>query len=262
VPARHPTSLFVLDNHDSFTWNLVQALEAMGAAVTVARPDAEPLAALRRARPDGVVVSPGPGTPEAAHAALAVVLAAAEARLPLLGVCLGHQALAVAFGGRSARAAAPRHGKTTAVRHDGRGLFAGLPDPLEAMLYHSLVVDGASLPAALEVSARGPGGEVMALRHRSLPLDGVQFHPESVGTPAGPALLANFLSVCTDRRPERTADVSPEKSHPASGKRAALFPGREARSPQGAEGAAQRGEAERSSSGSQANEVHKAGAAA
>jgi len=199
VPARHSTSLFVLDNHDSFTWNLVQALEAMGAAVTVARPDGEPLAALWRARPDGVVVSPGPGAAEDAGAAIAVVRAAAETGLPLLGVCLGHQALAVAFGGRTVRAAAPRHGKTTAVRHDRRGLFAGLPDPLEAMLYHSLLVDEAALPAELEVSARGPAGEVMALRHRSLPLDGVQFHPESVGTPTGPALLARFHERCSAR---------------------------------------------------------------
>jgi anthranilate synthase component 2 len=188
--------LFVLDNHDSFTWNLVQALEAMGAAVTVARRDEEPLAALRRARPDGVLVSPGPGAPADAAAAIAVVQAAAEAGLPLLGVCLGHQALAVAFGGRAVRAAAPRHGKTILVRHDGRGLFAGLPDRFEAMLYHSLAVEEASLPEALEVSARGPAGEVMALRHRRLPLDGVQFHPESVGTPEGPALLARFHARC------------------------------------------------------------------
>lgn len=123
--------------------------------------------------------------------------AAAEGGLPLLGVCLGHQALAVAFGGRVGRAATPRHGKTIAIRHDGRGLFAGLPEPFDAMLYHSLVVDGASLPAPLAVSAYGPAGEVMAVRHHRLPLDGVQFHPESIGTPAGTALLANFLSRCT-----------------------------------------------------------------
>jgi anthranilate synthase/aminodeoxychorismate synthase-like glutamine amidotransferase len=239
VPASS-ASLFVLDNHDSFTWNLVQALEAMGAAVTVARPDAEPQAALRRAAPDGVLVSPGPGTPEEARAALALVRTAAETGLPLLGVCLGHQALAVAFGGRIERAATPRHGKTIAVRHDGRGLFAGLPDPFEAMLYHSLIVDGASLPATLQVTARGPAGEVMALRHRRLPLDGVQFHPESIGTPAGAALLANFLARCTTRRAERTAATFPEELHPASGRRAALFPG-EARSEP------------------QANEAHQAG---
>jgi anthranilate synthase component 2 len=247
VPARQTdrqARLFVLDNHDSFTWNLVQAFEAMGAVVTVARADAEPLAALRRARPDGVVVSPGPGAAEDAAAALAVVRSAAASGLPLLGVCLGHQALAVAFGGRTGRAARPRHGKSAALRHDGRGLFAGLPDPLEAMLYHSLVVDEASLPASLAVTARGPDGEVMALRHRRLPLAGVQFHPESVGTPAGPALLANFLAGCTPARAERTAEAPPEEPHPASGKRAALFPGREARSEP------------------QASEAHQAGAAA
>ncbi len=192
-----PASLLVLDNHDSFTWNLVQALEAMGAAVTVVRPDAGLRPALRRVRPDGVLVSPGPGRPEAASDALALVRAAAEARLPLLGVCLGHQALAIAFGGRVGRAAVPRHGKTIAVRHDGDGLFAGVPDPFEAMLYHSLSVEAASLPAALAVSAVGPEGEVMGLRHRQLPLDGVQFHPESIGTPTGTALLANFLALCT-----------------------------------------------------------------
>jgi anthranilate synthase/aminodeoxychorismate synthase-like glutamine amidotransferase len=235
VPARTATSLFVLDNHDSFTWNLVQALEAMGAFVAVARADAAPLAALARARPDGVLVSPGPGAPERAEAALPVVRAAADAGLPLLGVCLGHQALAVAFGGRVVRAAAPRHGKTTPVLHDGRGLFAGLPSPFEAMLYHSLEVEEGSLPAVLEVSARGPAGEVMALRHRGLPLDGVQFHPESIGTPAGRALLANFLARCTARG---------------------------ARSPQGVEGAAQRAAGERSRSDREANEVHRAGAAA
>lgn len=201
VPARQTTarptaSLLVLDNRDSFTWNLVQALEALGASVAVVRPDAGPLAALARLRPDGVLVSPGPGAPEQAEAALAVVRATAAAGLPLLGVCLGHQALAVAFGGRVLRAATPRHGKAVPVRHDGRGLFTGLPDPFDAMLYHSLVVDEASLPPALEVSARGPADEPMALRHRRLPLDGVQFHPESIGTPAGGRLLAAFLARC------------------------------------------------------------------
>lgn len=188
--------LLVLDHHDSFTWNLVQAFEALGAAVAVERPGSASLAGLGRARLDGVVLSPGSGPPERAAAALAIVREAAAAALPLLGVCLGHQALAVALGGRVVRATTPRHGKTVAVHHDGRGLFAGLPAPCEAMLYHSLLVDEASLPETLEVSARGPAGEVMALRHRELPLDGVQFHPESIGTPAGALLLARFLSRC------------------------------------------------------------------
>jgi len=259
VPARRTAaSLLVLDNHDSFTWNLVQALEAMGAGVAVVRRDADAVAALRHARPDGVVVSPGPGAPEDAGAAVALVRAAAAAGLPLLGVCLGHQALAVAFGGRVGRAATPRHGKTAPIRHDGRGLFAGLPDPLEAMLYHSLVVDEAALPPALEVSARGPAGEVMALRHRRLPLDGVQFHPESIGTPAGGPLLARFLARCAPH-PARTPG---EDSLPASGKRSDPPGDRGARSPQGAGGAAQRAGGERSSSGRQPSGVHRAGAAA
>jgi anthranilate synthase/aminodeoxychorismate synthase-like glutamine amidotransferase len=197
--------LFVLDHHDSFTWNLVQALEAMGAVVAVERPGVASLAALARARPDGVVLSPGPGAPEQAGAALAIVRVAAAAGLPLLGVCLGHQALAVAFGARVVRAATPRHGKTVAVHHDGRGLFAGLPAPCEAMLYHSLIVEEDTLPAALEVSARGPAGEVMAVRHRRLPLDGVQFHPESIGTPEGGALLARFLARCVSALPAGAA---------------------------------------------------------
>ena len=198
-PASLAARILVIDNYDSFTWNLVQAFEALGATLVVRRNDAPELAAGIAPATDGIVVSPGPGLPGEAGATLAVVRAAAAAGLPLLGVCLGHQALAVAFGGRVVRAAAPRHGKTVAVRHDGRGLFAALPDPFEAMLYHSLAVDGAALPPALEVSARGPAGEIMGLRHRTLPLDGVQFHPESIGTPAGGALLAGFLARCAGR---------------------------------------------------------------
>jgi anthranilate synthase/aminodeoxychorismate synthase-like glutamine amidotransferase len=189
-----PLRILMIDNYDSFTWSLVQALEVQGAAVIVVRNDADPVGALAGAA--GVVVSPGPGRPEAAGACLEAVRACAVARRPLLGVCLGHQALAAAWGGRVVGSRVPRHGKTVAVRHDGRGLFAGLPEPFEAMLYHSLVVEDASLPAVLEVTARGPEGEVMGLRHRALPLAGVQFHPESIGTAAGGALLANFLADC------------------------------------------------------------------
>lgn len=189
----------MIDNYDSFVWNLVQGLTARGAIVEVFRNDAAALGPGALERADGVVVSPGPGTPASAGVSLEIIHRAAAVGLPLLGVCLGYQALAVAFGGRLLRATVPRHGKTVCVRHDGRGLFAGLPDPLDAMLYHSLAVDETALPAALEVSARGPAGEAMALRHRTLPLDGVQFHPESIGTPAGGALLARFLDPCATR---------------------------------------------------------------
>jgi anthranilate synthase/aminodeoxychorismate synthase-like glutamine amidotransferase len=192
VPAR----ILVIDNYDSFTWNLVQGLEALGAEAEVIRNDAESVPALLARAPAGVVVSPGPGGPAGAGLTLSALRAFASARVPVLGVCLGHQAVAEAFGGRVVRARHPRHGKTVAVRHDGRGLLRGLPDPLEAMLYHSLVVEEPSLPAVLEVVARGPEGEVMALRHRTLPVAGVQFHPESIGTPSGSRLLANFLAAC------------------------------------------------------------------
>jgi anthranilate synthase component 2 len=191
-----PVRILMIDNYDSFTFNLVQALEVLGAGVEVVRNDAESVSALAARRPDGVVISPGPGRPERAGATLDAVRAFGRAEVPLLGVCLGHQALAAAFGGRLARAPVPRHGKTAPIRHDGRGLFAGLPQPLEAMLYHSLVVAPDAVPGALEVSATGPAGEVMGLRHRALPLEGVQFHPESVGTPAGGALLARFVARC------------------------------------------------------------------
>jgi anthranilate synthase/aminodeoxychorismate synthase-like glutamine amidotransferase len=194
-----PVRILMIDNYDSFTYNLVQGLEGLGASVEVVRNDAASAAALAARSPHGVVVSPGPGTPERAGATLEAVRAFARAEVPLLGVCLGHQALAVAFGGRVVRAASPRHGKTVAIRHDARGVLARLPQPFEAMLYHSLVVDPDALPDALEVSARGPEGEVMGLRHRALPLEGVQFHPESVATRAGPTLLANFLSRCAAR---------------------------------------------------------------
>jgi anthranilate synthase component 2 len=195
-----PVRILMIDNYDSFTYNLVQALEVLGAEVEVVRNDAEPVAALAVRRPEGVVVSPGPGTPERAGVSLATVRAFAEAGVPLLGVCLGHQAIAAAFGGRIERAPVPRHGRTAAVHHDGRGVFEGLPQPLEGMLYHSLVVAPDAVPEPLEVSARGPAGEVMGLRHRTLPLEGVQFHPESVGTPDGGALLANFVARARVRR--------------------------------------------------------------
>jgi anthranilate synthase/aminodeoxychorismate synthase-like glutamine amidotransferase len=188
--------ILVVDNYDSFTWNLVQLVEALGADATVVRSDAEPLDALAARTPDGVVLAPGPGTPERAGATVAAVRRFAERGTPVLGVCLGHQAIGVAFGGAVVRARVPRHGKTATIAHDGAGVFAGLPKPFEAALYHSLVLDPARLPSDVDVSARSPEGEVMGVRHRTLPVEGVQFHPESVLTPAGRALVGNFVARC------------------------------------------------------------------
>jgi anthranilate synthase/aminodeoxychorismate synthase-like glutamine amidotransferase len=185
--------IFVVDNYDSFTWNLVQALGAIDPDVVVARNDEfDPREAIARG-PRAVVVSPGPGRPERAGASIATIADAARARVPLLGVCLGHQAIASAFGGSVVRAPEPRHGKSSAVVHDGSGIFRGVASPFEAGRYHSLVVQETDLPAALAVTARTEDGVVMALAHRELPIYGVQFHPESVLTPEGEKLLANFL---------------------------------------------------------------------
>jgi anthranilate synthase/aminodeoxychorismate synthase-like glutamine amidotransferase len=186
--------IFVVDNYDSFTYNLVQALGKVDPDVTVARNDRfDPDEVVHR-RPRAVVISPGPGRPEQAGRSLAMIAAAERAGIPLLGVCLGHQALAAAHGGTVGRAPAPRHGKSSRVRHDGSPLFAGLSNPFEAGRYHSLVVFEGSLPAELRVTARSDDGLVMAIAHRSLPAFGVQFHPESVLTPEGEGLIANFLS--------------------------------------------------------------------
>jgi para-aminobenzoate synthetase component 2 len=190
--------ILVLDNYDSFTWNLVQYLGELGAAPVVRRNDALGVADLLDLGPAAIVISPGPGEPAGAGISVPLVRAAAERGIPLLGVCLGHQAIGEAFGATVVRAARPMHGKAAEVRHDGTGLFAGLPDPLSVMRYHSLVVDPASLPAELEVTAwsggQADGAEVMALRHRHAPVQGVQFHPESVATTGGRQLLANFLA--------------------------------------------------------------------
>ena len=188
--------ILVVDNYDSFTFNLVQLIEVLGAEAEVVRNDVEPAEALAARGPDGVVLSPGPGTPERAGVTLDAVRCFAARGTPVLGVCLGHQAIGVAFGGSVARARVPRHGKSVAIRHDGAGVFHGLADPFEAALYHSLVVDEERLPAALQITARSPEGEVMGVRHRELPLEGVQFHPESVLTPGGRALVANFVARC------------------------------------------------------------------
>jgi len=183
--------VLVVDNYDSFTYNLVQALGELGAELEVVRNDAATVDELLGRAPDRLVVSPGPCTPNEAGVSVEAMRRFPEAGIPALGVCLGHQSLAQAFGGRVVRHV-PVHGKTTQVDHDGRGLFAGLPAPLTVGRYHSLVVDPA-LPDALEATAHG-GGVVMAVRHRELPALGVQFHPESVLTPDGPRLLENFLA--------------------------------------------------------------------
>ena len=185
--------VLLVDNYDSFTFNLAQAMSALGALVTVLRADDRGLDGALAARPDRVVISPGPGRPEAAGRSTELVRIAPERGIPTLGVCLGLQCAAIAFGASVVRAPEPRHGKTSPVRHDGRGVFAGIPDPTVATRYHSLMVDPATLPADLAVSARSDDGVVMGLRHLGLPLEAVQFHPESVLSADGVAMLRNFL---------------------------------------------------------------------
>ena len=193
--------LLMIDNYDSFTYNLVQYLGELGAETDVLRNDAAPLEAMLERGAAGLVISPGPGRPDAAGVSIAAVQAFARRATPVLGVCLGHQAIGEAFGGRIAQARTLMHGKTSAIHHDQSGVFEGLPTPLDATRYHSLVVDPDSCPSVLEVSARCPDGEIMGLRHRELPVEGVQFHPESILTPEGKRLLANFLSRCGEGRP-------------------------------------------------------------
>jgi anthranilate synthase component 2 len=185
--------IFVVDNYDSFTYNLVQALGKLDDCVDVARNDRFDPVAVAASKPRAVVISPGPGRPEAAGRSLAMIGEAERAGIPLLGVCLGHQAIAAFHGGAVVRAPAPRHGKSSAVTHDGSPLFEGIPSPFEAGRYHSLVVREEGLPGELTVTARSDDGLVMALAHRSKAVYGVQFHPESVMTPEGERLLANFL---------------------------------------------------------------------
>jgi len=184
----------VIDNYDSFVYNLVQYLGELGAEPIVYRHDELDLAGLRRLEPDALLVSPGPGRPEAAGLSNDAILDCATRGVPVLGVCLGHQCIGHVFGGDVVRAPQVMHGKTSVISHDGAGVFAGLPDPFRATRYHSLVVDRGSVPAELIVSAESEDGTVMGLRHRSLPVEGVQFHPESILTESGHALLRNFLS--------------------------------------------------------------------
>jgi anthranilate synthase/aminodeoxychorismate synthase-like glutamine amidotransferase len=184
--------LFVIDNYDSFTYNLVQELGELGARVEVARNDAFELDDVRAAAPDGIVVSPGPGTPLDAGLSNDVIATFGDL-VPLLGVCLGHQCIAQVFGGRVVRAPELLHGKTSQIHHGGAGVFADLPSPIVATRYHSLIVADDGLPEVLEVTARTHDGLIMGLRHRSRPIEGVQFHPESILTSAGMDLLRSFV---------------------------------------------------------------------
>jgi anthranilate synthase/aminodeoxychorismate synthase-like glutamine amidotransferase len=188
--------VLMIDNYDSFTYNLVQYLGELGAGVDVFRNDAAGCDELLARAPGGVVISPGPGEPGNAGVSVAMVRACAARGIPLLGVCLGHQAIGLAFGGRIVRARSIMHGKVSPISHDERGIFAGIPSPFEATRYHSLVIEEDTCPVALEISARTPDGEIMAVRHREKPIEGVQFHPESILTREGKPLLRRFLERC------------------------------------------------------------------
>lgn len=191
------TRLLVVDNYDSFTFNLVQYFEMQGARCDVVANDAIDAASACARAVDGIVISPGPCAPDDAGVSLALI-AAAAGRVPILGVCLGHQAIAQVFGGKVVRAALPMHGKTSPIEHDGATLFAGIERPFEATRYHSLVVERESLPECLAISAWTNEGEIMGLRHRSHAVEGVQFHPESILTVAGMRLLGNWLRQLTE----------------------------------------------------------------
>jgi len=188
-----PAKVLLIDNYDSFTWNLVQGLRMLGADVIVRRNDTLDAHGARALAPTHLVISPGPGTPREAGCSAAVVEALAG-EIPVLGVCLGHQCIGQAYGGRVVRARRPMHGRTSLVRHVGEGVFSGLPNPLQATRYHSLVVLPDGLPETLVATAYSEEGEIMALRHREHPVVGVQFHPEAVLTEHGHDLLRNFLS--------------------------------------------------------------------
>ena len=188
--------ILVIDNYDSFTWNLVQYLGELGVETRVVRNDETSVEAIVALAPRAILISPGPCAPAQAGVSLAVVRRLG-ARVPILGVCLGHQAIGEAYGGRVVRARTVMHGKTSRIRHDGRGVFRGLPQDFVAVRYHSLVVARDTLPAELEPSATSEDGELMGLRHRRHPVEGVQFHPEALLTEHGHRLLANFLEGCT-----------------------------------------------------------------
>ena len=184
--------LLVIDNYDSFTYNLVQYLGEMGQEVRVVRNDELPAAEIAALAPSHIVISPGPCTPNEAGISLEVIKTYAG-KIPILGVCLGHQAIGQAFGGKVVRAARVMHGKTSQISHDGKGLFTGLPNPFQATRYHSLLIERASVPDSLDVTAQTAENEIMAVRHKTLPVEGVQFHPESFLTTSGKDLLRNFI---------------------------------------------------------------------
>lgn len=187
--------ILVIDNYDSFTFNLVHYLKELGPEVAVHRNDQLTVGEALALKPQAILLSPGPGTPDSAGICLDLIEAAANARLPLLGVCLGMQALGQAFGGQVIRAPEPMHGKTSAMHHEGKSVFVDLPSPFTATRYHSLIVERESLPVALEVTAETEDGLIMGLSHKELPLHGVQFHPESIASEHGHHLLANFLDI-------------------------------------------------------------------
>jgi len=191
--------LLLIDNYDSFTYNLVQAFMILGAEVEVFRNDAIDRAAAEALAPTHLCISPGPGTPAQAGVSIDFIRAFAG-RIPVLGVCLGHQSITEAFGGRVVRASRLMHGKTSMIEHDGAGVFTGVANPCEVGRYHSLIAEPESLPAELVITARTAEGEIMGLRHRQLVVEGVQFHPESVLSPTGPAMLGNFLSMHSGTR--------------------------------------------------------------
>jgi anthranilate synthase/aminodeoxychorismate synthase-like glutamine amidotransferase len=191
--------LLLIDNYDSFTYNLVQAFLVLGADVRVYRNDAINTAEAEELNPTHLCISPGPGTPRQAGVSIDMIRHFAG-HIPVLGVCLGHQSITEAFGGVVVRAPRLMHGKTSLIEHDGNGVFAGIDNPCEVGRYHSLIAEESSLPAELQVTARTREGEIMGLRHRTLTVEGVQFHPESVLTPAGPQMMENFLRFSTGRR--------------------------------------------------------------
>ena len=186
--------ILMIDNYDSFTYNLVQYLGVLGAEVEVRRNDKLTLDEIETMKPERIVISPGPGTPQSAGITISMI-ERFHPKVPILGVCLGHQAIGAAFGGRVLHAARIMHGKTSEISHDSKGVFRDLPDPITATRYHSLAVERESLPSCLEVSAEAEDGEIMGLRHRQYPVEGIQFHPESILTKEGMNILRNFLKL-------------------------------------------------------------------
>lgn len=207
--------LFMIDNYDSFTYNLYQYFGELGAELRVARNDQTSLNEIRGYHPDGIVISPGPGTPDSAGITL-TVLRELAGEYPILGVCLGHQAMAQAFGGRVIRAAELMHGKTSAIYHEGKSVFRNLPNPFTATRYHSLIVEAETLPDCFEITARTADGVIMGLAHREYPLAGVQFHPESFITESGKTLLQNFLTDYVESSPTASSPKPSNIQYPTS----------------------------------------------